>query len=205
VPEKFLSGFSIFIDRCCLVTFFLSYVSRKTVVIYMGKEINKLDNAQLLAQNEDVAPHLPEYHRLSWESLRSMLRKYPVVYAKPVNSCQGKGVMRVERVTHGYVLKPRDVDRTYRLRTLTALYQTIQRLKMPRMYLLQQGIPSYTVNGRLFDIRTHLLRIDGEWQIGAIIGRVATARGVATNAYSGGKPVPILVMINKNKQIVLRN
>jgi hypothetical protein len=163
----------------------------------MGKEINKLANARLLAENEDVAPHLPEYHRCSRETIRSMLRKYSVVYAKPINSCQGKGVMRVERVAHGYVLKPRDYNRTYRLRTLGALYQTIQRLKMPRTYLLQQGIASYTVNGRLFDIRTHLLRIDGQWELGAIIGRVATARGVATNAYSGGKPVPILQLLRE--------
>jgi hypothetical protein len=43
-----------------------------------------------------------------------------------------------------------------------------------------------------------LLRIQGKWEIGAIIGRVATKRGVATNAYSGGIPVPIYPLLKNH-------
>lgn len=88
-------------------------------------------------------------------------------------------------------MKPRDHNKTYKKHSTADLMRCIQREKMNRPYLIQQGIASYTKKGRLFDIRTHLLRIQGKWEMGAIIGRVATKRGVATNAYSGGTPVPI--------------
>jgi len=161
----------------------------------MQKEISKLGNAEILSSNPYVAPHIPEYHPLTKSSLQTMLIKYPTVYVKPNNSCQGKGVIRIERKINDYVVKPRDRDKTYRLQTIHGLMSCIQQEKMNRTYLIQQGIASYTKNGRLFDIRTHLLRIQGQWKMGAIIGRVATKRGVATNAYSGGTPVPIHTLL----------
>ncbi|WP_028777899.1 YheC/YheD family protein [Shimazuella kribbensis] len=157
----------------------------------MQKEISKIGNAKILASNHYVAPHIPEYHQLTKANLQNMLHKYPTVYVKPNNSCQGKGVIRIERKKNYYLIKPRDRDKTYRLASIDALLRCIQREKMKRKYLIQRGIASYTVKKRLFDIRTHLVRIDGKWEMGAIIGRVATKRGVATNAYSGGTPVPI--------------
>jgi hypothetical protein len=162
----------------------------------MQKEISKIDNAKLLRQNAYVAPHIPEYHLLSKHQLHTMLKKYTTIYAKPNNSCQGKGVIRIERKASHFLIKPRDHDKTYRIRTIDSLFACIQREKMKRKYFIQQGISSYTKQNRLFDIRTHLLRIDGQWKMGAIIGRVATKRGVATNAYSGGIPVPIRALLS---------
>ncbi|MCH5586496.1 YheC/YheD family protein [Shimazuella sp. AN120528] len=157
----------------------------------MQKEISKIGNAQILSSNYYVSSHIPEYHPLTKSSLQSMLNKYPTIYVKPNNSCQGKGVIRIERKSNGYLVKPRDRNKTLHKNTIESLMRCIRREKMNRPYLVQQGIASYTKNGRLFDIRTHLLRIHGEWEMGAIIGRVASKRGVATNAYSGGTPVPI--------------
>ncbi|MXQ53994.1 hypothetical protein GSM42_09745 [Shimazuella sp. KC615] len=157
----------------------------------MLKEISKIDNAKILSRNRYVASHIPEYHFLSRASLRSMLNKYHTVYLKPNNSCQGKGVIRIDRRSKHYLVKPRDRNKTYRLATIDSLMHCIQQEKMKRPYLIQRGIDSYTNKGRLFDIRSHLLRINGNWELGAIIGRVATKRGVTTNAYSGGTPVPI--------------
>lgn len=164
----------------------------------MQKEISKLGNAQILSRNHYVAAHIPEYHPLTKSSLQAMLNKYHTVYVKPNNSCQGKGVIRIEQTDNSYVVKPRDRDKTIRSSSIKGLMRCIQREKMHRSYLIQQGIASYTKNGRLFDIRTHLLRIQGEWEIGAMIGRVATKRGVATNAYSGGTPVPIRLLLKNH-------
>jgi hypothetical protein len=157
----------------------------------LQKEISKIGNAKILSSNHYVAAHIPEYRLLTKANLQAMLHKYPTVYVKPNNSCQGKGVIRIERKYHYYLVKPRDRDKTYRVSSINELKYCIEREKMKRTYLIQRGIASYTIKRRLFDIRTHLLRISGEWEMGAIIGRVATKRGVATNAYSGGTPVPI--------------
>lgn len=157
----------------------------------LGSAISKIGNAQILSSNQRIAPHIPECHFLTKQNLPYMLHRYPTVYVKPDNSCQGKGVIRIDRLRNIYQLKTRDKKTTYRFKNVDQVFSRIQKEKMRRVYLVQRGIDSYTKQGRLFDIRTHLLRINGDWELGGIIGRVANRYGVATNAYSGGTPVPI--------------
>ncbi len=167
----------------------------------MGEEISKLGNAKILSSNPQVAPHIPEAHRLNKSNLQQMLQKYSTVYVKPNNSCQGKGIIRIDRKNDFYLLKTRDKKTTFQYKTIDRVMARIYKEKMNRIYIVQRGIASYTVNNRLYDIRPHLLRIDGEWQIGAIIGRVANQHGVATNAYSGGTPVKIHALLAEHLKL----
>jgi hypothetical protein len=94
----------------------------------MQKEISKLHNAQILSKNHYVAAHIPEYHPLTKSSLQAMLNKYDTVYVKPNNSCQGKGVIRIERRSENhFVVKPRDRDKTIHASTIKGLMRCIQR------------------------------------------------------------------------------
>jgi hypothetical protein len=68
---------------------------------------------------------------------------------------------------------------------------------MKRPYLIQQGIPSLTKSKKLFDIRTHLVRVNGEWKLGGIIGRIAHKDPLVTNAYSGGKSKKIMPLLTR--------
>lgn len=167
----------------------------------MSSVMSKLGNAQILSSNPRVASHIPETHPLTKKSIKLMIYKYQTVYIKPDNSCQGKGVIRVDCQKNSFQLKTRDKKTTYRLQTTEQVMAFINQEKMNRPYLIQRGIESYTVNRRLFDIRTHLLLINGRWQIGGIIGRVANHHGVATNAYSGGTPVNIFTLMQKHLQL----
>jgi hypothetical protein len=127
-----------------------------------------------------------------------MLQKYNTVYIKPNDSCQGKGVIRVDRIQKHFQLKTRDKKATYRLSNIDQVMARIQKVKMNRTYIVQRGIDSYTRAKKLFDIRVHLLRVNSKWEIGGIIGRIASKHGVATNAYSGGTPVLIQNLLQKH-------
>jgi hypothetical protein len=154
----------------------------------MGSVISKWENALLMRQDEYVAPHIPITHRLNEETLKQMLKFFPFVYLKPDNSCQGKGLMRVDRLENGhYELQARDDGTRSTHSSYSSLLQAIKRKKMNRYYIVQQGINSKTLGGRMFDIRVHLMRIDGRWVVAGIVARVARKKGFVTNSYSGGK------------------
>jgi hypothetical protein len=160
--------------------------------------ISKLGNTRILSKNHLLSPHIPETHLLTKQNLQNMLRKYHTVYIKPNDSCQGKGVIRVDHIQKHFQLKTRDQKATYRLSNIDQVMARIQKVKMNRTYIVQRGIDSYTHAKKLFDIRVHLLRIHGKWEIGGIIGRIASNHGVATNAYSGGTPVQIQTLLQKH-------
>ncbi|RAL24375.1 YheC/YheD family protein [Thermoflavimicrobium daqui] len=158
--------------------------------------ISKMNNAKLLAKNPLLTPHIPTIERLSQYHLKNMLRSFPTIYLKPDNSCQGKGIMRITRHPNGsYLLQIKNEPLKWIYTKVFPLWQKILQLKMKRSYVIQQGIDSFTFEGKLFDIRVHMIRTNNEWIIGGIIGRIAPKDSIVTNAYSGGiskKITPLL-------------
>jgi hypothetical protein len=153
---------------------------------------SKLHNARLLGRLPATAPHLPVTLPMSRESLTAMLEVFPSVYLKPDNSCQGKGVMRVTRLrSGGLTLHTRDRIAAISCPSLSILWNAVQRHKMKRPYLVQEGIESMTLKGQPFDLRVHLMRLDGKWEAAGLVGRIAAPGRVATNAYSAGKSIDV--------------
>ncbi|HBI02656.1 MAG TPA: hypothetical protein DDY49_01330, partial [Paenibacillaceae bacterium] len=58
-------------------------------------------------------------------------------------------------------------------------------------YVIQQGIESVTKNKRHFDLRCHALRMDGEWIVGGICGRLGSKGNIITTSHEGGTPILI--------------
>ena len=165
----------------------------------MSRITSKLDNRNILSQHPLIAPHLPDTVPLRFSNLQHMLQRYSMLYLKPDNSCQGKGIIRIDRLANNKLkLRTRDDQTTSYHTNILSLWRNILRKKRKRPYLIQQGINSLTKNQRLFDIRVHLFRIHGNWVIGGIIGRIATQNGIATNAYSGGQPKEIMALLRED-------
>lgn len=157
----------------------------------IGIEISKLDNVKILSKDRQVAKHIPKTYSLSHKYLASMLKQNPFVYLKPNDSGQGKGLMRVDVEKGVYRLRCRDYQVNRKHKSISSLMEDIQKLKRKRLYLVQQGIHSVTQEGRLFDLRVHMLRIQGEWKVVGIVGRLAPSKSIVTNAKSGGKPTKL--------------
>jgi hypothetical protein len=170
--------------------------------IPMKQGIQKLMNHSIMSQNPELYPHLPVTKRLTRQSMQQMLNLSPHLYLKPNNSCQGKGIMRIDRLAkQRFQLQTRDNNKRYTCSTQRALYRLIQEHKRKRPYIVQQGIESRTIDGRLYDIRVHLTRVDDKWHVVGMIGRIAPRKGIATNAYSGGIPVNIDHLLRQHLQL----
>lgn len=85
-------------------------------------------------------------------------------------------------------MRIRDTKRTSHRANLSKVWSLFQRVRMNRYYVVQQGIESVTKKGVPFDIRAHVLRVDGEWKVAGLVGRVARSKSIVTNRHSGGKP-----------------
>ncbi|TJY43938.1 YheC/YheD family protein [Cohnella pontilimi] len=135
---------------------------------------------------------VPETRRLNEGSLKSMLRRYRMVYIKPVSGTYGNGVMKVEQRSESgrpsYSCHYLEKKRLFR--SFPALYASIVRYKWNSPYLVQKGIRLLTHRGRAFDIRVMVQKNSrNRWETTGIIGRVASRGKIVTNYHSGGKPI----------------
>ncbi|WP_307254081.1 YheC/YheD family protein [Croceifilum oryzae] len=162
--------------------------------------ISKISNSYLLKKNPLIAKNIPDTQVLTLRSLHKMLGRYRMLYIKPNNSCQGKGIVRIERHRQNRVI----LMSSDHGNTLTAplhaqkIFDHIQEFRMDRPYLIQQGIHSLTKNHNLFDLRVHLIRQKWTWKIVGIAGRVASEHLIVTNYNHGVEYKPIRKLLKND-------
>ncbi|AZN41175.1 YheC/YheD family protein [Paenibacillus albus] len=152
---------------------------------YVGSKWKK--TAALMKERE-LSEYVPETVQLSKSSLHSLLRKYEMVYVKPVVGMHGNGVMRVERTTTGYQYQLQERVRSFA--HFDDMYRSIQSYTRKKRYLAQKGIRLLKHNGRRFDLRVMAqYSPNRQWETTGIIGRVAGKNKIVTNFHGGGKLV----------------
>jgi len=155
---------------------------------------SKLAKTEVLMRNAGLRELIPDTRRLTRESLSDMLHRYGMVYVKPDKGTYGKGVIRVERTSDGYLA--RTGTRSFRFGSTDSLYDGLQRLKNKGVYVAQRGIRLLKYKGRRFDIRVMVQKSPaGEWEATGIIGRLAHPRKIVTNYHSGGTPMAWSVLM----------
>ncbi|WP_274366233.1 YheC/YheD family protein [Paenibacillus thermotolerans] len=143
-----------------------------------------------ILKDRKVRMFVPETRRMNEKSLREMLRRYSMVYIKPVAGRQGKGVMRVEQSNGSYSYQKGEKKRVFD--SFPSMYQSIVRNKNKCPYLVQKGIHLLKYKGRQFDIRVMVQRNRKRaWEMTGMIGRVAHPRKIVTNYHNGGKPTEV--------------
>ncbi|WP_059053244.1 YheC/YheD family protein [Paenibacillus senegalimassiliensis] len=156
--------------------------------------VSKWKKNEVLMQHRTIRSHLPDSMRFSREHLLHMLRKYKMVYVKPVNGTWGKGVIRVEMVsTSGEGTYQYHLDTTVRTcSSFDELYAAICKRKFKKRYLIQQGIDLLQYQNRRFDLRVMVQRTSQKgWKTTGIIGRLAHPRKIVTNYHNDGKLIPV--------------
>lgn len=150
---------------------------------YVGSKWRK---TAALMRNDRLKPHIPKTVRYGPSQLDQMLRRFGMVYAKPVSGKHGIGVLRVERASETYRL--RYGRRTIAFRSFAHLCEAIRALKREKPYLIQKGIRLLKYGGRPFDLRVMAQRSPArKWETTGVIGRVAGPRRIVTNYHAGGK------------------
>ncbi len=151
--------------------------------------LNKWQVYQVLSENPDLMPYLPETRLLNLTELESMLEKYKVLFLKPCNGSLGKGIIYVRKNQNGqinYIIHP-----YRRLRgPVKSAHQLLERTaaaRRGRPYLVQQGLDLAKYRGSTFDIRIiYQKNGSGEWQIGKKFARLAPRGSNIANLSSGG-------------------
>lgn len=163
---------------------------------YVG---DKWTKTKALLRDKELLAYVPETRRMSAESLRRMLRRYSMVYIKPVSGSFGNGVMRVEQKSgtrgEGYTYQLERKKRTFA--SFDSLYRSIMKHKQKGPYLVQKGVRLLTYQGRRFDIRVMVQRNEKrKWNTTGIIGRVAHPEKIITNYHGGGTPKAVETLLN---------
>ncbi|UYZ12713.1 YheC/YheD family protein [Brevibacillus sp. WF146] len=156
---------------------------------------NKWTVHQILYPNPEVNEHIPEtYSSPSLQTIRTLLRKYPIVYLKPKNGSLGYGIVKIVRQPgRGYDVSYHTGSRNVKRRfaKLSSLYQHVFRTRRVGSYLAQQGISLLTFDGRPFDFRVHLHKNQqNNWVVSCMAAKVAGSGSVTTHVRTGGTVIP---------------
>ncbi|PYI51957.1 YheC/YheD family protein [Paenibacillus flagellatus] len=148
-----------------------------------------------LLRHRTVRAHVPVTKPMNRQTLKDMLDRHRMVYAKPDIGMFGNGVIRIEKRTGPggapvYWFQSGAVARTFH--TFGAMYDALGRYKKRRSYLVQKGIHLLKHGGRRFDLRVMVQQSPKRrWETTGLIGRLAHPRKVVTNYHNGGTPMPV--------------
>ncbi|MEC0094062.1 YheC/YheD family protein [Paenibacillus macquariensis] len=154
---------------------------------------SKWVKTKVLLLNKELSEFVPETRIYSQTNLLHMLKKHTMVYVKPINGSFGQGVIRVEK-NDKYRFQSGKVSRSFR--TFLDLYTALNKAKLNRPYLVQQGIHLLTHQNRIFDTRIMVQKSPKKtWEATGYIGRVAHPNKIVTNFHNSGKPLPLELLL----------
>ncbi|KRF13306.1 YheC/YheD family protein [Paenibacillus sp. Soil787] len=154
---------------------------------------SKWAKTKVLLLNKELRKFVPETRIYSQENLLAMLNKHKMVYIKPINGSFGQGVIRVEK-NETYRFQSGKVAKSFR--TFLGLYGALNKAKLNRSYLVQQGIHLLTHQKRIFDTRIMVQKSPKKtWEATGYIGRVAHPQKIVTNFHNSGKPLPLELLL----------
>ncbi|MBP1761026.1 MAG: YheD [Firmicutes bacterium] len=168
--------------------------------------LNKWRVYKLLSTNEELSSYLPETKLLTPVNLANMLNNHKVVFIKPSNGSQGKGIVKARKdkdtgLIHG-------LFGCQRIRRITAgnsidFLSKIESITKNKSYIVQQGIDLIKYQNSAFDIRIiYQKNGQGTWAISKKFVRVAAPKSSITNLSSGGRSERSVVVL---KQIFHNN
>jgi glutathione synthase/RimK-type ligase-like ATP-grasp enzyme len=168
--------------------------------------LNKWKVYKLLSSNEDLSSYLPETKLLTPINLANMLNNHKVVFIKPSNGSQGKGIVRARKDKNTGLIQ--GLFGCQRIRRITAgnaieFLSKIESITKNKSYIVQQGIDLIKYQNSTFDIRIiYQKNGQGAWGISKKFVRVAAPRSSITNLSSGGRTERSVIVL---KQIFHNN
>ncbi|GBF11754.1 YheC/YheD family protein [Tepidibacillus sp. HK-1] len=153
---------------------------------------NKWEINKILANDPTIKSSIPEAHiNPSLPLLKSMLKKYPIVYLKPAGGSLGKGIYKITKTNNAYTLqfRNRQFNQSFDFKQINALFTflTKQPIRLNR-YIIQQGITLVEYQHRPVDFRVQLHKNKrNQWKLIAIGAKAAGKGSVTTHIRTGGQ------------------
>ncbi|GAX91790.1 YheC/YheD family protein [Effusibacillus lacus] len=138
------------------------------------------------SETRELLPETEELHSLS--HLREMLETCRQLYAKPVQSYGGKGIIRIDYADNeALVWKQLKGIQTCENMRIQDLYYKLSQNRRHKKYVLQKGISLARVNGHIYDLRVLVQKNRyGNWCVTGVGARVAPRYGILTHVPNGG-------------------
>jgi hypothetical protein len=177
------------------------------IQLFNRRFFNKWSLFQWLNENKSTRQYIPETKRLTDAIvLGDLLKKYRLLYLKPVRGKAGVGIMTVKvqpekQLPYRLQIQEEKGSRTYRCSTMKRLWERVlkQSAVLGEPYIAQQGITLAAVNSRPFDLRALIQKNGiGQWELSGIGARVAGDSSITTHVPRGGyidDPEKLLVSI----------
>ncbi|NIK76058.1 glutathione synthase/RimK-type ligase-like ATP-grasp enzyme [Paenibacillus castaneae] len=197
--RKWTSFPNLIYDRCRIQRTYRfeqlkQFRARYGFLNYLNRPLrNKWTIHRILSKDARFKSHLPSTRYIeSTRDVVEMLKKYPLLYLKPINGTGGRGILRIERHKDGLLhIQGRDQSRRIikpQQITPSALgsYLAPWNLRGNR-YIAQQGIQIKLNSGRVHDYRM-LVQKNGEglWEVTGCAGRIGGAGSITSNLHGGG-------------------
>ena len=172
----------------------------KRIDFFNAKYLTKMEVYECLYANRFLRPYLPETCRYGPACLAEKLEASSVLYVKPENGSQGRGIIRIEKKEGRFLLD----HNTHKENSLPEVAENVEDTvkKMDQLtgnlpYILQQGIPLLSADGRQTDFRFLVWRTGtkNDWQIMSSLARTAADDAIVSNLSQGGlpaKPAPLI-------------
>lgn len=162
---------------------------------------SKWDVHQKLLAEEDLKTFLPETLMADQDSIKDLLDRHGIVYAKPIYGNQGRHVFRI-RYRRGKIAYQAHLRRGKTVRvsvpTTAEVMAALKATGEKYPFIAQQGLSLKKVEGRATDLRALVQRDrSGEWRLTGVGVRVGARSGVVSNLHAGGRATKIDVLVSK--------
>jgi glutathione synthase/RimK-type ligase-like ATP-grasp enzyme len=187
-------------DRCYYLStaHFLQYrphihrIHQDKTVQFLGRALGgKMQTYNMLQNNSQIKPYLPESKWYSGpKSFLQMLNKYQKVCIKPNGGSHGIGVVSIEPVEDGYLIRGRTKTNEpfeKNITTKQSLAEWVHTFIQKTRYLIQPFLSLHTADGLPFDLRI-LVQKNGQqqWETTGKAIRIGKGKSITSNLHGGG-------------------
>ncbi|MCA1011483.1 YheC/YheD family protein [Halobacillus halophilus] len=174
------------------------FLEDKKVQFYNKKGIghDKYKMHQIISENPDLIPFLPETEKASLTALEKMMNQYDRLILKPAKGSLGGGIMKLSRsgpeCWHHWHLKYPVARREWSELTFTTfkdgIPEVIREAFEKKPYIIQRQIELATYQERPFDLRIVAQRNHtGNWVVAGMLCKVSPSKDqFVTNISQGG-------------------
>lgn len=174
---------------------FLNKLDSLGISIFNQRFLSKWTIHQFLVQEDHLHPFLPETYLFSEEKLSSMLERHKELYLKPVHGSQGRQIIRLiqehKQIRAVFSTLPANEYSSYK--NTQDLAKALSNAFKAQLFLIQQGLPLYELNGRRMDYRVLCHKNPQNiWKVTSIVSRVSAQDFFVSNIARGGEIMPPL-------------
>lgn len=172
--------------------------------------LNKWKVFNLLIQS-NLRRHIPDTFLINKVNVSELVKKYKLVYVKPIYGYHGNRVYRLELKENGDIyISLQSLAPRFICRRNEDIQEKLAKLLGENIYIVQKGIRSSQINNKNYDIRALVQKdINGKWTVSTMVCRVANRlyfnTGVYDSIYDAGAILDLIFPLKKMKEATIKS